>query len=591
MQKFLSSICGRVLALSILQAVIVATLLFSLYFYSVQSDASKQAALQSNSIVLVAEAVRNDMAAKWRLGVFSQENMRKWAEEGKKEHILSAVPIVAAWKSALGTSDGDTLKVKTPKFNPRNPDNEPDAIEASVLNEFASDNSLEEKVVHDKKLNAVRYFRPIRLTQDCMLCHGSPALSEEYWGNKLGMDGTGNMMENLKVGDLHGAFEITKNLDEFQRAATYSAAQGLVCFAVVIGISLVGFVWVLRRTVSQPISECVASIDRLAQGDLTASIVTGASGEVGVLQSAIRTMQTKLRAILNSIDSYSQNLHVTSEELNSTAKDLSDNALLTKETTVTVSAATEEMSINVQQMAHTTSAIQSTVLNVSAAVEQLRNANGKVGINARQTSTVALDAVKIAQESSKQFEQLDDAAKQIGSVSELIQDIAEQTNLLALNATIEAARAGENGKGFAVVASEVKSLAKQTAQATEGIRERIESMQSASESAANAIRSIEEVIGSIHTSSNFIVEALESQNDATKSIATSVERASEEISAFSSNAKESAVATQEVARCMTSVESKTLKAAENATLTRDQGEKLFQIANEFKGILQEFKLN
>jgi len=117
-------------------------------------------------------------------------------------------------------------------------------------------------------------------------------------------------------------------------------------------------------------------------------------------------------------------------------------------------------------------------------------------------------------------------AQRIGDVVSLIQDIASQTNLLALNATIEAARAGEAGKGFAVVASEVKSLASQTARATDDIRGQIEAVQRVSSDAVRAIQSIGTTIATVSDTATAIAAAVEQQDAAAREIAQNVARAS-----------------------------------------------------------------
>ncbi len=117
------------------------------------------------------------------------------------------------------------------------------------------------------------------------------------------------------------------------------------------------------------------------------------------------------------------------------------------------------------------------------------------------------------------------AAEKIGEVVGLINDIASQTNLLALNATIEAARAGDAGKGFAVVATEVKSLADQTATATEDISSQISAIQNATENAVKAIKGISGTIGELSEISSAIASAVEEQSAATREIAQSVEQA------------------------------------------------------------------
>jgi methyl-accepting chemotaxis protein len=128
-----------------------------------------------------------------------------------------------------------------------------------------------------------------------------------------------------------------------------------------------------------------------------------------------------------------------------------------------------------------------------------------------------------------------ESAEQVGRVVELINDIAAQTNLLALNATIEAARAGEAGKGFAVVASEVKSLAGQTARATEEIAGQVERMRSTTGSAVDAITKISDTIGRVDRSAAAIAAAMEEQGAATQEITRNVQEAASGTSEVSRN--------------------------------------------------------
>src|SRR6476659_1618376 len=155
--------------------------------------------------------------------------------------------------------------------------------------------------------------------------------------------------------------------------------------------------------------------------------------------------------------------------------------------------------------------------------EELSTSVTEIGRRVKESSKIADNAVRQAEQNDGRIGKLSHAAQQIGDVVKLITAIAEQTNLLALNATIEAARAGEAGRGFAVVASEVKTLASQTAKATDEISSHIAGMQGATAESVAAIKEIGGTIAQISSIASTIASAVEEQGSATQEIARSVQ--------------------------------------------------------------------
>ncbi len=202
----------------------------------------------------------------------------------------------------------------------------------------------------------------------------------------------------------------------------------------------------------------------------------------------------------------------SSTEMEATAGSMAGIADSTNQRATNVATAAEKASGSVQ--------------SVAAATEELSCAIAEIDRQVGDSATIAQQAVAQAEQTNKQIEGLAEAAQKIGEVVSLISEIAEQTNLLALNATIESARAGEAGKGFAVVASEVKSLAGQTAKATDDISGHIQKIQLETENSVAAIAAISRVINDIDKNSTAIASSVEQQGAATREIAQSVQEAS-----------------------------------------------------------------
>jgi methyl-accepting chemotaxis protein len=245
--------------------------------------------------------------------------------------------------------------------------------------------------------------------------------------------------------------------------------------------------------------------ERLATGQATASAERERRGET--IAATIARFETSVDKVLAKVRQAAQRLEVTATQLNSAADEVS------------AEARTAEQRVGVAS---------GNVTAAAGSVEELAASIGEIAEQATRSTEVASRAVKDARRTVDAMSELGRAATRIGEVVGLIQAIAGQTNLLALNATIEAARAGEAGKGFAVVASEVKSLAGQTAKATEEIAGQVGAIQSAVADAAQAIEQVNHIIEEISGIASTVAITVEEQNRAVAEIAEGVHRASSE---------------------------------------------------------------
>lgn len=275
-------------------------------------------------------------------------------------------------------------------------------------------------------------------------------------------------------------------------------------------------------------------------GDLGrgAQIINDASAS---MEAAERQRKTELNTIAEQFEldvmQAMDTLAATAEQTNESAVRLTENAKDNQSRAGAVAAAAEQAMHNVQTVAAATE-------ELTASVEEISQ---QLTVSSEKTQGAASDA----QATTDVISELNAASDTIGEVVKLINDIAEQTNLLALNATIEAARAGEAGKGFAVVAGEVKSLAKQTADATADISGQVSNIQDKTKQSVDSVTGISEVITKLNEIASNISLATEQQSAATMEISRNIQEASQGTTEVSSNIQqvnETASSTLEHAR-------------------------------------------
>jgi methyl-accepting chemotaxis protein len=331
-----------------------------------------------------------------------------------------------------------------------------------------------------------------------------------------------------------------------------------------------GLAVVLGKGISRPMTEMCKAMRELAGGHFDVVLPgLGRKDELGEMAAAVE--EFKLQAIAKAerdaaahdaqnraagaarraeliafadefeaaVGAIVSNVSASAVQLEQAAGTLTRTAETTQSLSGQVAGASEEASSNMQ--------------SVATATEELSASVDEIGRRVRDSNRIAEAAVVQARETDGRIGKLSRAAQEIGDVVKLITAIAEQTNLLALNATIEAARAGDAGRGFAVVAAEVKSLASQTAKATDEISTHIAGMQGATQESVAAIKEIGGTIGQISSIASAIAGAVEQQSSATQEIARNVQnvaqgthRAAANIMQVNRGATETGSASEEV---------------------------------------------
>jgi len=554
----------RTLLVVILGPILTAVVLYyiTLHFLAVSYDASVLA--EARSIVSMAASARGEMAKKLDMGL-----LRPF-DQIPKFKLLEAVPVITAINMARANAERAGFSFRVPKERPRNPNNAPDAAERLALAEMRAQ-KRDALVVRDG--GPIRYYQAIRLTRDCLYCHGDPAGQP---------DPVGGVKEGWQEGEMHGAFEIIAPLDRSkERIAAASLATGLATLGILACVIALAW-WRLHVDLLGPLGRLGTFARAVAGGDTDARPKGAFIKELAGLRDAIAAMVAALKEKVGLADTKAREADshaAAADEAVRRAEAAGEQARQAKaegmlhaadalqDIVGAVSSASEELTAQIGLSSQGAKEAADRLHGASHAMEEMNVAVLEVSKNAgeaaRTTETAmgrAHDGAKVVEEAvaaignvkqealalKADMDALGQQAVSIGHILSVISDIADQTNLLALNAAIEAARAGEAGRGFAVVADEVRQLAEKTMIATKEVDEAISGIQAG---ASKNIGNVDRAAATIEEATALAAKS----GDALAAIVALIQAAADQVRAIATASEQQSATSEEINRTVDAI--------------------------------------
>ncbi len=556
---------------------------------------------KARSICTMGEAVREYQAENWGRGVFDRERLVK----DIKGKFVYSVPVFSSIVTMQKKAREMGYEFRVPKFEPRNPANTPTELEAGVLKAMTDGNLSEHYQVDFFGEKVIRYFRAVRLTRDCLMCHGDPKSSKELWGRDDGRDPTGGRMEGWKEGEIHGAFELVYSVERFLSEQFFAIVLSVVLNITLFLLAIVLIRAIVKRSLA-PIDAMATSLAEINEGagDLTRKIAILREDEVGRLAGLFNGFIEKLRDIISSVRGSAGQVRMSSGEMTRSSSDLAivaqDQAASIEETSSAleeIKATIDAVSENAKQQAKKADMTRTSMEYLAGAIIDINKNAQDANRMADETHGYAIEGEKILVSTVESMREINDSSRKITEIVTIISEISDKINLLSLNASIEAARAGEHGRGFAVVAEEISKLADQTAASSKEINTLIAETSGKVDAGSSLVErtaaSLREIIGNVKNTAALMESIAKSSVDLTsmsggvKDAVQAVNSMSEEISIMM---EEQSLSSNEIIKAIDQINSVTQSVASGSEELAATSEELTSQAELLNGIVKRFKL-
>ena len=577
----------RIVLLTMAVLLPVVTVNYVIFVRGYEQSAEKAMIEKAAAFTAVADEAKNHIGALNRNNAFDMNelinDLKKNVAAGKpysETRVFGTIPVVAGWTAAREAASRERIEFRVPAFEARNKTNlpEPGSFREKLLRDLETQvASNGPEVIHrvDPANNELHYMRAIRLTAQCLMCHGDPATSP----SKDGKDVLGFAMENWQVGKMHGAYEVVMPMAPVKAQVGSFITNGLMWTVPLILAAVGFFIWMLRLMFNRPIAALIERVKDIAQGegDLTKRIEVKSKDEIGQLGGWINTFVSRIHDVILDVSSSANEVASAATQIAASGEEMSGGMNEQTQQVTQISSAIEEMSASVVEVAKKSgdaaaSAVESGKVAEEGGKVVAQTIEGMQGINQAVSASAA------------SVQELGKRGEQIGQIIEVINDIADQTNLLALNAAIEAARAGEHGRGFAVVADEVRKLADRTTKATEEIAGSIKAIQTETSQAVERMNA-----GSEQVKTG--VERATRAGQSLQEIVTKAKSVASMIQSIAAAAEQQSAASEQGSRNVESISAVTKQTSEGASQAAAAATELSRKAEQLKRLVSQFKLD